>query len=371
LLHTWHVADIGDPNTMNTRRCFASIICLGSFCVVHAAHNLDIYPDKIQLGTIHIGQKVETVITLKNQHNKPFIIKDVRSSCGCEKPIVDFNSILPSEEQSIKVLSFPKKEGKYRHKISIIPKTEEFNPASILIEGNVIQTLHATIGWSPGEISANTKAVNDIDLGVIKKREGRILHIVVTTVTRGVAVDSKQFEGFRSRYFELVKNSVKDCPLKTGEHGIQLNATLRRDVSDTGFCKDDIEIWLDKERMVNVPIKCRIVGDVYVSPGTVYLGKLDSAESPGVKTVSVFFTSSATAWKDLSWRVDGELSQAVDVRVIDTDGKDNCSKLSLSVKQAAIDALPNGFIHSILAIWDKGTGDDRSVKVLIYAFNSR
>jgi len=356
---------------MNTRRCFVSIICLSSFCGVHAAHNLDVYPDKIQLGTVHVGQKVETVITLKNRHDKPFTIKDVRSSCGCEKPIVDFNSISPSEEQSLKVLSFPKKKGKYSHKISIIPKTEEFNPASILIEGNVLQTLHATVGWSQKETSAITKSVSHVDLGVIKKKKSRILHILVTPDTLGEAIGDMHFKSLHSRYFELVENSVEYYPLKMGGHGIHLNARLRQGIGETGFCKDEIEIWLNQERMVSIPVKCRLVGDVYVSPASVYLGKLDSAESTEVKTVSVFFANSAKVWKELSWRIDGGLSQVVDVQLIDAHTKDDCIKISLSIKQDAMASLQNGFIYSNLTIGEEGSSNNNSEKIVLYAYNPK
>lgn len=88
-------------------------------------------------GTVKEGEKVNYSYTFKNVGNKPLVIKDARSTCGCTVPEKPKEAIAPGETGKIAVVfNSAGKEGKIS-KVVTITSNAYPTKSEVLLTGDV------------------------------------------------------------------------------------------------------------------------------------------------------------------------------------------------------------------------------------------
>ena len=91
-----------------------------------------------EFGEIQEGNKVDHKFKFTNVGNKPIIITDVTSSCGCTIPEWPEEPIMPGKESEIKVVYDSKgKYGKFMKRVSI--KSNAITPVKLLIINGTVK----------------------------------------------------------------------------------------------------------------------------------------------------------------------------------------------------------------------------------------
>jgi len=121
---------------------YISIICLFIFFSCNTKkekiENTTIGFEKIlyDFGEIPSDKSVSTIFLFSNTGNKPLLIKDVKTSCGCTVPKWEKGIILPSETGELKVVYDAKNLGRFNKSISVYYNGKD-SPKKIFIKGEV------------------------------------------------------------------------------------------------------------------------------------------------------------------------------------------------------------------------------------------
>jgi len=87
-------------------------------------------------GTIPKGNPVTAEFKFTNTGNKPMILTNVKSTCGCTVPVWPKQPILPGEEATIKATYNAKNPGAFTKKITVVSNAKD-NYIYLLLKGNV------------------------------------------------------------------------------------------------------------------------------------------------------------------------------------------------------------------------------------------
>lgn len=83
-------------------------------------------PDTLLMGEIFEGEIVSKSFKIKNVGDKPLIIKDIITSCGCTTPKYELDPILPGKEREIEIqFNSSGRSGKQYKVITIFANTQE------------------------------------------------------------------------------------------------------------------------------------------------------------------------------------------------------------------------------------------------------
>ena len=87
---------------------------------------------------IYQGDKVEHVFEFKNSGNKPLIISNVQTTCGCTVPQYPKVAIAPGAKQEIKVIFNSRGKMGRQNKVITIISNAANNPERIRLTGTVL-----------------------------------------------------------------------------------------------------------------------------------------------------------------------------------------------------------------------------------------
>lgn len=96
-----------------------TLLFIGLICVSTSAQEFKFESETIDYGKINKGSNGEKTFVFTNVGDKPLIIKNVQSSCGCTIPKKPENPIMPGEKGEIKVSYDTKRVGGFSKSITI------------------------------------------------------------------------------------------------------------------------------------------------------------------------------------------------------------------------------------------------------------
>ncbi|MFV0531810.1 MAG: DUF1573 domain-containing protein [Flavobacteriales bacterium] len=91
----------------------------------------------IDYGTIANGADGQRTFTFTNTGDKPLIISDVQTSCGCTTPEYSKNPILPGKEGKIVVKYDTKRTGPFQKSITVFSNAPDAERKVLKIKGTV------------------------------------------------------------------------------------------------------------------------------------------------------------------------------------------------------------------------------------------
>lgn len=107
-----------------------TLLFIGLICVSTSAQEFKFESETIDYGKINKGSNGEKTFVFTNVGDKPLIIKNVQSSCGCTIPKKPENPIMPGEKGEIKVSYDTKRVGGFSKSITIMSNAK--NPRKII-----------------------------------------------------------------------------------------------------------------------------------------------------------------------------------------------------------------------------------------------
>lgn len=87
---------------------------------------------------IYQGDKVEHIFEFENTGNKPLIISNVQTTCGCTVPAWPKEAIAPGKKQQIKVVFNSRGKMSKQNKVITIISNATNNPERIRLTGTVL-----------------------------------------------------------------------------------------------------------------------------------------------------------------------------------------------------------------------------------------
>ena len=87
-------------------------------------------------GTIPLNEKREHVFKLVNTGNKPLVVYDVTTSCGCTKAEYSKEPVRPGETLDLKVVFHAEDKGRFRKSLRVYCNVEE-SPLKLTVVGTV------------------------------------------------------------------------------------------------------------------------------------------------------------------------------------------------------------------------------------------
>lgn len=119
------------------KKIFSGIALLGVFAFA-SAQTITFDKEVIDYGKVAVGSDGSRVFTIKNTGDKPLIISNVQSSCGCTIPKWTNDPILPGKTGSITVTYDTKRIGPIQ-KVIQVSSNDPVNGNSVVhIKGEVL-----------------------------------------------------------------------------------------------------------------------------------------------------------------------------------------------------------------------------------------
>ena len=119
------------------KKIFSGIALLGVFAFA-SAQTITFDKEVIDYGKIAVGSDGNRVFTIKNTGDKPLIISNVQSSCGCTIPKWTSDPIMPGKTGSIAVTYDTKRVGPIQ-KVIQVSSNDPVNGNSVVhIKGEVL-----------------------------------------------------------------------------------------------------------------------------------------------------------------------------------------------------------------------------------------
>ena len=87
-------------------------------------------------GSIPLNEKREHVFKLVNTGNKPLVVYDVTTSCGCTKAEYSKEPVRPGETLDLKVIYNAEDKGRFRKSLRVYCNVEDF-PLKLMVVGVV------------------------------------------------------------------------------------------------------------------------------------------------------------------------------------------------------------------------------------------
>lgn len=113
-----------------------TLLFIGFISFATSAQEFKFETESINYGKINKGSNGERVFEFTNVGDKPLIIKDIKSSCGCTIPKKPEKPIMPGEKGEIKVSYDTRRVGGFSKSITIFSNAK--NPRKVIrIKGNV------------------------------------------------------------------------------------------------------------------------------------------------------------------------------------------------------------------------------------------
>ena len=348
------------------------LILLLNMSFACAAQLLRATPEKVELGNLNTFQVKEAIVKLENAGNETFLVDKIKADCACIRTSISKREILPGQAVELKIAAKERTGGKFSHDILIIPKDKEHQePLKIQASGNAIQPVSAKIGWEGKEITTFDPN-RPVDLGLVHHLSAKpVIHIIA---------DDKHFNireailDVNSTFFELYKHTFEKLAasdhLHTSEQvGERLILLLKpKEKLKIGALRDGIRIKLADNVGVEIPISCRIVGDVYAKERIIHFGDF-SDSTP--KKFTIHSINDSKIWPDVKWNVSGYLSDAVVITKDDNESTNSFIGLTLAVNQSKLNSLPRGYVFCRIEFFQKQPTDNEVISILLDGFNRK
>ena len=110
-------------------------------------------------GTVTQGDKVDHLFTVKNRGDKPLIISQIRSSCGCTAATLSARTIAPGSSGEVKVTFDSTNFAGQVTKTISIDSNDQRNPSAVLtLQGKVTEIIAVTpFPLNLGSLKAGSK----------------------------------------------------------------------------------------------------------------------------------------------------------------------------------------------------------------------
>ena len=87
-------------------------------------------------GIVPLNEKREYIFKLVNRGDKPLVVYDVATSCGCTKAEYDKKPVRPGETMDLKVIYNAEDKGRFRKNLTVYCNVED-SPLKLTIVGTV------------------------------------------------------------------------------------------------------------------------------------------------------------------------------------------------------------------------------------------
>ena len=91
---------------------------------------------ELDLGILAVGEEKTVSFTLRNRGDRPLIILDVVTSCGCTAATFEKEPVKPSKETAITVTYTAEEAGMFNKSITVYANTDD-SPIKLRIKGEV------------------------------------------------------------------------------------------------------------------------------------------------------------------------------------------------------------------------------------------
>lgn len=356
----------------HTRTCAvcAAIVSLHT-SFAGAAQLLKAIPSKVDLGTFNAFQIKETIVKLKNTGRETFHIDKIKANCACIKTMIATKDIPPGKTVELKVAARERTGGKFSHDLLIIPRdTESYAPLKIQTVGKVIQPVFAKVGWE-GKKLATFDPNRPLNLGLVHKLLAKPVIQIYANVKHfnlRKAVPDVNNALFELHHHKLERPSVSDQAQKVEQRRESLTLCLRpKKKLKIGMLTEILRIKLADEVGLEIPISCRIVGDVYATERSIHFGNL-SDNTP--KRFTIRFANNAGVWPELRWDIKGYLSSTIAIRREEIVRTDSQIRVILAVDQSRLASLPQGYVFCRVKFFQAGATDE-AVSLMVDGFNTK
>ena len=357
---------------MNRTRTWATCVAILSLHASFAgtAQVLDAVPNKVDLGTFNTFQIEETTVKLKNTGRDTFLVDKVKANCACIRTTISTTEIGPGETTELKIAVRERKGGEFSHDVLIIPKDRErYEPLKIQATGYVVQPISARLGWKAKKLTTFDPN-RPVNLGLVHRSSAEpLIHITANEKHFNLrdAVPDANSTRFELQDYRFEKIAATDQIQVNNVKRERLVLMLKpRKTVKTGLLRELIRITLADDVRLDIPISCRIVGDVYGVEDIIHLGHLSNCTP---KEFTINFVDNARVWSDLRWDTKGYLSGALAIRHEEIVRTESHIGVTLAVDQSRLSSLPEGYVYCRIRFYQNGATDE-AVNLLVDGFNS-
>ena len=130
------VAVIGNPIHNRSVRDLYMKTLTGQETKKSAHTTVEVPVNSLELGTLSVGEEKTVSFTLRNKGDRPLIIYDVVTSCGCTAAKFEKAPIKPGNETAITVTYTADEAGVFNKSITVYANTDD-SPIKLRIKGEV------------------------------------------------------------------------------------------------------------------------------------------------------------------------------------------------------------------------------------------
>lgn len=130
------VAVIGNPIHNRSVRDLYMKTLTGQETKKSAHTTVEVPVNSLELGTLSVGEEKTVSFTLRNKGDRPLIIYDVVTSCGCTAAKFEKAPIKPGKETAITVTYTADEAGVFNKSITVYANTDD-SPIKLRIKGEV------------------------------------------------------------------------------------------------------------------------------------------------------------------------------------------------------------------------------------------
>ncbi len=130
------VAVIGNPIHNRSVRDLYMKTLTGQETKKSAHTAVEVPVNSLELGTLSVGEEKTVSFTLRNKGDRPLIILDVVTSCGCTAAKFEKEPVKPGKETAITVTYTAEEAGLFNKSITVYANTDD-SPIRLRIKGEV------------------------------------------------------------------------------------------------------------------------------------------------------------------------------------------------------------------------------------------
>jgi len=224
---------------------------------------------EIDLGKIEIATPITNLVSVENKSNKDFIIKNVKASCGCQKPQLPKKIITAGEKFDFRVETMRMESGPFRNLITLIPEGDNFKPLKVIFKGNAIRTLKTTLAWADKALKVHADYNDYVNLGSAPQGNKSKLRLIVSDLNESADLKQRGISLIDSAYFDLTNSN--------SQFDEELKLSFKKQFSP-GFYKDRLVIKTFDGRNIVANIIFKINGGIYIEPATIDLSFYNGIE---------------------------------------------------------------------------------------------
>ena len=130
------VAVIGNPIHNRSVRDLYMKTLTGQETKKSAHTTVEVPVNSLELGTLSVGEEKTVSFTLRNKGDRPLIILDVVTSCGCTAAKFEKEPVKPGKETTVTITYTAEEAGMFNKSITVYANTDD-SPIKLRIKGEV------------------------------------------------------------------------------------------------------------------------------------------------------------------------------------------------------------------------------------------